>query len=903
MSVSHDDPLALLRVADPELWITVLAGLENLERSLSTTESALMVEDIIWGLSLEASFGAEIAQGYLNLLDKFPPAILLQYRNAFKKAAEMGPTLGKLVAQHLPPVLKFQDPELTKRFFQTQNTLLKKGIHLLHEPLACASMLFSAEERSGGEAFLDLLHVVFSFPLTYNRARALSHFLPTAASHLSPARRGIQIRAAYRVAVVSCELVEPFFAGIEKGLSLLSDAALTEFVSIGIEKSLRNQEIGKSFLALESALSRRKLDDLQVSIALSQVEKSLNHYLRARIGSGLSVKATSTLPALIFSNKEPPMVCSDSRFIYLPKEISVFGTRAENLSLYKLLTKLEAGYHEFGTFDFDLEKLTENTPHPLLWSDAGTSDLERFFLSFPSPDLAQDLFTVFENGRIRFLMEKRYPGLVKLMRHLLAKEIKRLLDAGETSEAGSALFSEIVLGKGSALACGLPEAISRTIDPIIQSFNLLIQDDPIPETSGKMVIKLLASQDAFTIFPCLPFGRRVWADLFSRSELDVERLSQKIKTGLDALGIKIYSSELKRHLRKHCKPSTAADLERIILQRVKEPEDFDIAPQRINEILDTISSEMGLRDAPNVTGSGFTGSVFWQPEWDNGISDYLRDHVRVVEKTIVGQKGDSYQEALAANRAIVRKIKYAFELLKPEGLTLLRHWVEGDEFDYRALIEAAIDFRMGQIPSERLYIKRLKLEREVAVLLLVDLSRSTANTVGNTLKTVLNVEREAIVLFCEALQTVGDTFAIAGFSGTGRLSVDYWWVKEFSEPLNEEIKARINAMAPQRGTRMGAAIRHAVACLEKVSKKTRLLIVLGDGFPNDVEYKGDYAVADTRRAISEATAKGVYCRPITVNFQAGQELDRMYGDVNHTVIADVRDLPDNLWRIYRSLTK
>jgi nitric oxide reductase activation protein len=210
---------------------------------------------------------------------------------------------------------------------------------------------------------------------------------------------------------------------------------------------------------------------------------------------------------------------------------------------------------------------------------------------------------------------------------------------------------------------------------------------------------------------------------------------------------------------------------------------------------------------------------------------------------------------------------------------------------------------MGRIPSERLYIKRLKQQRDVAVLLLVDLSRSTANMVAGTGKTVLDVEREAIVLFCEALQVVGDAFAIAGFSGAGRLGVDYWKVKTFAEPMGDEIRARIGAMAPQRSTRMGAAIRHALSRLETIPKKVRLLITLGDGFPNDTGYKGDYAISDTRRAIGEARSKGIHLRPITVNPIPDQQLDPMYGNRHHMVISDVRELPDKLWRIYTSLTR
>jgi nitric oxide reductase activation protein len=150
---------------------------------------------------------------------------------------------------------------------------------------------------------------------------------------------------------------------------------------------------------------------------------------------------------------------------------------------------------------------------------------------------------------------------------------------------------------------------------------------------------------------------------------------------------------------------------------------------------------------------------------------------------------------------------------------------------------------------------------------------------------------------------VGDTFAIAGFSGTGRLGVDYFRIKDFDENMDDDIRQRINGMAPQRSTRMGAAIRHATCQLEKVSARVRLLIIMGDGFPNDVDYKQDYAIEDTRKAIFEAHSKNIYAHAITVYFAGDSKLDDLYGDVHHNVISDVRELPDKLLRIYSGLTR
>ena len=297
------------------------------------------------------------------------------------------------------------------------------------------------------------------------------------------------------------------------------------------------------------------------------------------------------------------------------------------------------------------------------------------------------------------------------------------------------------------------------------------------------------------------------------------------------------------------------------------------------------------------------GHVFWYNEWDCHLHDYLSTHVRVLDKAMPEFSDDFYAKTLKQYKGLVQNIRYAFELLRPEGLIRLRQWVEGDEFDYRALLDLAMDKKAGRIPSDRLYIKHIKQARDVAVLLLVDLSRSTSNTVYNSKVTILSVEKEAIVLFCEALQVVGDAFAIAGFSSTGSLGVDYFRIKDFEENLDDRVKQRINAMGSRRNTRMGAAIRHATYQLENISSKIRLLIILSDGFPNDVDYKNKYAIEDTRKAIFEARSKNIFTHAITVHFTDNSKLDNLYGNVHHNMISDVRELPDRLLQIYGNLTR
>jgi nitric oxide reductase activation protein len=224
------------------------------------------------------------------------------------------------------------------------------------------------------------------------------------------------------------------------------------------------------------------------------------------------------------------------------------------------------------------------------------------------------------------------------------------------------------------------------------------------------------------------------------------------------------------------------------------------------------------------------------------------------------------------------------------------------------MLDYAADRKRKCMPSDRLYIKRIKQERSVSVLLLVDLSRSTAHPAAGKdgdrkTESVLGVEKEAIVLFVEALEAIGDDYAVAGFSGTGRLSVDYFRIKDFQESAEHRVRGRIGALNPRRNTRMGAAVRHGTRELGGTRSAVKLMIVLGDGFPNDTDYKQGYAIADTRQAILEAFSRHIHVRAITVNMAADPRLDELYGARHHHVISDVSELPERLVRMYRTLTR
>jgi nitric oxide reductase activation protein len=249
--------------------------------------------------------------------------------------------------------------------------------------------------------------------------------------------------------------------------------------------------------------------------------------------------------------------------------------------------------------------------------------------------------------------------------------------------------------------------------------------------------------------------------------------------------------------------------------------------------------------------------------------------------------------------------------MKPENLARIHKEIDGEEFDLNAVIDYVIDRRADGMQSDRLYTKRLRRRRDVAVSLLLDQSSSTARTITrNPLqpythpgRRIIEIEKEGLILMAEALEAVGDVYSIYGFTSEGRRNVKFYMVKDFDERYSEEIERRIGGISFQNNTRLGAAIRHASAKLQRQEARTKLLIILTDGRPYDHDY-GDarYAREDVRESLTESRLAGVTPFCITIDRDSEAELKDLYGDVGYTIIDDVLSLPERLPNIYRRLT-
>lgn len=887
-----------LILLDPELARQVAEKLAEGNLPPAPQQLERLVEEVLRAVSRSVHLGRTVALGGAELLAHAPPEAMDRYWDEVRAASIHGPELGQLTAEFLVPVLRYAAPQFLAHLKTTISILRGKGIYTLKRPLETLAVLLGREEHTAAEAFLALLNTAFDRDLTYNQSLHLSHLLPTAVLKLSPVRRPFQIEQLRRVVAVDFRLADDFLDGLAEGLGVLDPSALDQFVTQALAKWRRIPGFGRRMLALKTQAARDTRRALQRAAALSEIHPTLNRYLTARTGARVAVRSLADLSeARRSALPTPPTVCSDGLWLYLPEEIDRESTYAANLELFKLLARIEAGYLEYGTYDFDLEKLDDATPDTIS-SDPTSSDLERFLAAFENPPLAEDLFTIAEQSRLRRAWQITSPGLWRRSRPRLLSEAAGFWRETEPSVLDW-LYARMVLESSSPS----PPPPSSDMAGLLEDGDILLGPGSSVEASAawtRNAYPLVASLGRHGHPPLrTPFGWRVRAGFFGDAHREALKTASRLKQALETRGVPVRRSDLVRRLLEKGGKLDAADLLVLIRPHADGPPQADAVSLSLADLQALLGADSSLTP----TAVAETGPASWYPEWDHRAAGYLADHVRVVDRWIGDGDSDFYGRTLVRFNGLVKRMQRAFEFLRPEAVTTLRPWIEGDEFDYRALIDYEVDRQAGATPSDRLYIKRVKRLRDVAVLLLVDLSRSTGNRVRGSQQTVVALEKEAIVLFCEALSVVGDRFALAGFSGNGRLGVDYFHIKDFDQTPDEALRQRIAAIAPQRATRMGSAVRHASGLLAAQPARVHLLIVLGDGFPNDVDYKGDYAVADTRQAIGEARAKGIHVHAITVNLPAEARLDDLYGTVHHTMIGEVRELPDRLLRIYGRLTR
>ncbi|KXF80719.1 Rubisco activation protein CbbO [Enterovibrio coralii] len=339
--------------------------------------------------------------------------------------------------------------------------------------------------------------------------------------------------------------------------------------------------------------------------------------------------------------------------------------------------------------------------------------------------------------------------------------------------------------------------------------------------------------------------------------------------------------------------------------------DCELADDDAQEIWRLESEFFRDGDPENVSMNELEGrhqisAPFYYSEWDYTSNSYKPNWVTLTERSVTKSTNKDIDSLLSKHKTLQRKLRAMIEALQPKGLIRLRKQYEGDSLDLDAAIEAIKEIRRGSLPDMNIDQRLIRQDRSLSVLVLLDLSQSTMEEVSgrDDKLTVLDIAKEATAILAGAVDEIGDPFAIHGFSSNGRSDVQYQRVKDFYEDYDDSAKARLVGLKAGLSTRMGSALRHAKTFLSQQPQRKKLLLLLSDGEPADIDVRdSQYLHADTKKAVDELNTEGIIPFCLTIDPTADDYVSQVFGKGHYSVLDGVEHLPEVLPSLFASLTR
>lgn len=678
----------------------------------------------------------------------------------------------------------------------------------------------------------------------------------------------------------------------------------------GMEVLAYSPDAARAFFAVESQKALASVEQALSGVPFRQVARRVKLFVQGLCGADIAVTALSD--SVTFQARAT--ISADGTTISLPALLRRYSTAAENERLYLVMAAHEAGHLEFGTYRLKLDSLADlvDTVRDRYGRshEVRPETLSALFQLYPQAPLVRDLWIVLEDARIDFLLQAEYPGLRRDLARLAAESITPRDPAHGVTVKELVVDCLLRLSAGETEAAAVPKAVREEVSILWGMSQAVLKTTATAE-------EVVRAVDAVYV--------RLEELLAAREEMITAERHEELQDVQAEQAPPQQSGDQYRPVidvayRGSMNPEFIAWSQEQPEQRQDPPAPSENSPARNPRRgqQESRSSEMLSegRSLPSIVEECLTLEAGAQPiqetttheaqtvrypEWDHRIKDYRMNWCCVAERPADIGSDESVTATLAAQQSIVRSLRRFFEGLRPPAFRRVTGQPDGDEVDVDAVVRRAGEQRAGMAGDDRIYIRREKREREVAVAVLVDMSGSTGRELGNG-RRVIDIEKEGLVLLCEALDAVGDQYGLYAYSGQGRARVDFLTIKDFDDRLGASTAHRLGGLAPRHQNRDGAAIRHATTKLLARDAKNRILLLLSDGRPLDDHYKDEYALEDTKVALREARQRGVETFCVTIDREAESYLRRMYADTQHCVVSSVETLPSKLPRIYRQLT-
>ena len=761
---------------------------------------------------------------------------------------------------------------------------------------------------------------------------------------------------------------------------------------------------GEAYFRLESGKGEEVLQTISSRVELAQVGSVLRLYCKALTGTDISIHPASELAEKGIGWISEDRPSTEGSTVYLPEYVDEYVEKKQNFAVYKVFSTHQAAHLEFGSFWFRFGRKGKVLPRRRhlvererlrQQREAGArarrrqslTDMERFFDLFDDRRLALDLFTIVEDARIDALVRREYCGIRRSWARRQAAELEARSDPRSLPLRQALLENLVRASLDSARTIVWPQELSGVLAEALRLLRTMHQPTATVEDAAECALLLYDLASRLANLPPELLEALDWEDLAEDAlEVSLSTPSAGAEADLSMLpeGEETpYESPRPVDFRGDFKPELVQLLMRL---RLKEGEQAPgglspLTAEQLQELLEKsveinvsgmaegdLASTVGLfltnlekeagtpipdQKAPPQDGTPLAEAVsddeselpqevkaYFYDEWDFRAADYKPRWCCVRERPLEEGTSEFFERTLREHAPLVAETVRQFELLRPELFRKIKRLHDGEDFDLDLAIDYLVEKRAGNVHTDKIYWRRNKVERDVAVAFLLDMSASTDEEIEKRKqryhdepdfdydprryfqwlaqrraqqavappKRIIDLEKESTVLLIKALETIGDTYGIYGFSGYGRENVEFYVIKDLDEPFSDHVVARIDKVAPIRSTRMGPAIRHATAKLEGHDAKVKILFLVSDGRPQDHGYGRDrtekeYAIHDTKQALVEARRKGITPFCLTVDKEGHDYLGQMCEDMGYEVLADIEALPSRLPTLYRRLTQ
>jgi len=681
--------------------------------------------------------------------------------------------------------------------------------------------------------------------------------LPSAARNLGDAEllRGY-LTFIHQLASTASRGLRPMLNHMDELLSKLTISGLRRWANFGAQAYRRDYANLTSYFNLESADSKAMLQKERRGVLFIKVQRKLNFYLRALWGRDFFLRPTGA----DYTDFRPYI---EHRILHMPDAVDDVGeddNKIPGLELYRATAAHMAAHMCYSSAPISAEQL---------------SPAQMFFIGF------------LEDARIEYKAVKDFPGLKKLWIALL----KNADDNDEPEHPTMLILEHVAL----MLLDGTATSDDAELNSFVATFHEQIEanqdNNQLSWNMGMDLFNLFAERKAVPSLRILERIRIPYRD-DNRYVWEFEEFSWDVSTE--------YIPASQRQVRRQVS----------VIEMANEV-DCELAGDDAQEIW-TCSTNMrpyedDLTDEQisfnDMWGKEPVSDPFHYQEWDYQIQLHRPDWATVYERRQPKGDPEDIDNILLEYRPIAHRIKQIIDLLTPEGVQRVRGLEDGDEIDINAAVDAMISIRMGEQPNPRITMRNVVKSRDLSVVVLMDLSESTNEAMAGSDKTVLQLTREAATLVSTAINGIGDPFALHGFASDGRHDVQYYRFKDFNQHFDDEAKSRLSGMKGGLSTRMGAALRHAGAHLLKQPERRKLILLVTDGEPADIDERDPQHLRhDTKKAVEELYSTGVLTYCLTLDPDADAYVKRIFGENNYTIIDNVDRLPEKLPTLFASLT-